>query len=62
MRVIERFKVVDDDGTINEINKWELAPINAGNPEENGPSLESLPIYRTASGNAISTAASERAW
>ena len=42
MQVIERFKVVDDDGVIYEINKW-----------DSDFSLESSPIYRTANGKGV---------
>jgi hypothetical protein len=53
MKVTERFNVVEDDGTIHEINKWEAAPISTDDLEDSGSSLESSPIYRTASGKAV---------
>ena len=53
MRVTERFKVVEDDGTIHEINKWERAPVGNGHIEDGVSSLQSTLIYRTARGKAV---------
>jgi hypothetical protein len=53
MRVIERIKVITDDGTIHEINKWELAPIASDGSDGGVPSRESLHVYRTANGQGV---------